>query len=126
LVTAPCSCLYLYGVVSPQHVLDDQLWTFMFTFLLCRNLKENDNTYIKIKEACQSLTTTLEDQPTNQGAVSPFSQQVPSGDGEKSYDVFLSYSHRNPAHAETFLQLFADLAPNLKVFYDRSELTAGT
>lgn len=41
------------------------------------------------------------------------------------YDVFISYSHKNPEHAEKMLKTIADMDPGLRVFYDRSELTTG-
>lgn len=41
------------------------------------------------------------------------------------YDVFISYSHRNPTQAEQLLKIFNEIDSEVKVFYDRSELTAG-
>jgi hypothetical protein len=42
------------------------------------------------------------------------------------FDVFISYSHKNPHHAETLLESFNSIDADCKVFYDRSALTTGT
>ena len=41
------------------------------------------------------------------------------------YDVFISYSHKNPSHAESLLECFKSVDRSCKVFYDRSALTTG-
>lgn len=43
-----------------------------------------------------------------------------------NYDVFISYSHQNKAHAEKVLQTLTSLDPELKIFIDTSGLNTGT
>ena len=53
-------------------------------------------------------------------------QLTPSVEDDKfKYDVFISYSHKNPDQAEALLQAFKEIDENVKVFYDRSALTTG-
>ena len=41
------------------------------------------------------------------------------------YDIFISYSHKQPKQSEKILQMLTTANSDLKIFFDRSELTMG-
>ena len=43
-----------------------------------------------------------------------------------SYDVFISYSHQNKAHANKLLDTLRSIDPDLKIFIDTAGLNTGT
>ena len=49
----------------------------------------------------------------------------PKKDSPQIYDIFVSYSHRNPEFAKAIVELIGMKYPNLNVFFDRSELKSG-
>nr|KAG5685786.1 hypothetical protein BaRGS_019849 [Batillaria attramentaria] len=44
---------------------------------------------------------------------------------KKKYDVFISYAHRTPVEANRVHQALLDIDPDLRIFFDKSELTTG-
>ena len=44
---------------------------------------------------------------------------------KSSYDVFISYSHRNLAQAKLMLKQLNKINPDLKIFFDYEELQTG-
>ncbi|VDH98627.1 Hypothetical predicted protein [Mytilus galloprovincialis] len=84
----------------------------------CRVRKEGDVIDIKIDTACSLVMN-----PTSSNPVNPLDA---NGDAEKfNYDVFISYSHRQPKQAEKLLNDMTVANSDLKIFFDRSELTMG-
>lgn len=80
--------------------------------------KEGDVIDIKIDTACSLVMN-----PTSSNPVNPLDA---NGDAEKfNYDVFISYSHRQPKQAEKLLNDMTVANSDLKIFFDRSELTMG-
>ena len=69
---------------------------------------------VKVKEACKTVLTK-----EIKSSVESASNQA------HKYDVFISYSHKNPDQAKELLQRFETECPDMRVFYDRSELTTG-
>ncbi|CAG2185236.1 unnamed protein product [Mytilus edulis] len=85
----------------------------------CRVRKEGDVIDIKIDTACSLVMN-----PTSSNPVNPLDA---NGDAEKfNYDVFISYSHRQPKQAEKLLHDMTVANSDLKIFFDRSELTMGS
>ena len=75
----------------------------------------------KLKQACLRIVESLSDADFSDANIVKSEETVEKFD----YDVFISYSHKNPAEAESMLKMFRELDPELKVFYDRSELVTG-
>ncbi|WAR19248.1 hypothetical protein MAR_001086 [Mya arenaria] len=75
--------------------------------------------------ACSMVIESLDKQPSD-AATSKTIIEAKLQSAEKfQYDVFISYSHRNPQQAELMLEIFKHIDPLIKVFYDRSALTTG-
>ena len=92
--------------------------------------KEGDSTEEKLSVACSKIVSQLDDPlltPGNGDSIQyKIKQLTPTTEEAKfKYDVFISYSHRDPAQAEALLQAFAEIDEMVKVFYDRSALTTG-
>ena len=88
--------------------------------------KEGDTADGKIKQACGIVLTSLDDHPANtEEAKTDFLQAKQQKAEKAQFDVFISYSHRNPQQAEEMLETFKQVDTNTKVFYDRSALTTG-
>ena len=49
-----------------------------------------------------------------------------AGISDLQYDVFISYCHKDMAHAKVFVETFKQLNPKLKVFFDTEELKTGS
>ncbi|KAL5007943.1 hypothetical protein ScPMuIL_013524 [Solemya velum] len=102
----------------------------LIQYVDCRIRREGDSSEAKIEAACSgmlSLLEKMEKTDDDQMSVDNVGYQTQNSVEEKFiYDVFISYSHRNPKHAETLLQTFRSINPDIRVFYDRSELTTGS
>ena len=85
-----------------------------FKFIFQRIRKEGDDMKVKVKEACKTVLTK-----EIKSSVESASSQA------HKYDVFISYSHKNPDQAKELLQRFETECPDMRVFFDRSELTTG-
>ncbi len=68
---------------------------------------------MKISKACEQLIEEL-------GRSDSKTEQL-----EQSYDVFISYSHRNVDVAKKCHQLLQESYPDIKIFFDYDELKAG-
>ncbi|XP_012942474.1 uncharacterized protein LOC101852264 [Aplysia californica] len=90
----------------------------------CRARYDGETVEGKITSACAELVTTLHtdtvtsDPADDQGDVSVVKESP-------IYDVFVSYSHRNPEMARALVELMGRKYPELYVFFDRSELKSG-
>ncbi|XP_071080878.1 uncharacterized protein [Haliotis cracherodii] len=89
-------------------------------YVECRQRKEGEVTEILIKQACITILSSVpeSDQPKD--------NSVPTLPARTTYDVFISYSHRDPTPAQTLLQCLQEQDSTLSVFFDRSELTTGS
>ena len=91
--------------------------------------KEGDSAEEKLSSACTTIVENIDDPllTPSVGEIIQYKQQLtPSVEDSKfKYDVFISYSHKNPDQAEALLQAFKEIDENVKVFYDRSALTTG-
>ncbi|XP_052768889.1 uncharacterized protein LOC128209084 [Mya arenaria] len=123
-----CNQLFSANVLSPFYV--DTIKTLpsymgLVQWIDCRIRKEGDTTHDKIREACSMVIESLDKQPSD-AATSKTIIEAKLQSAEKfQYDVFISYSHRNPQQAELMLEIFKHIDPLIKVFYDRSALTTG-
>lgn len=82
----------------------------------------------KIQTACANVIVAIQELDTVDGDSQGFPNVESSNkqSNEKyEFDVFISYSHKNPSHAKTLLEMFNKIDPTCKVFYDRSSLTTG-
>lgn len=91
--------------------------------------REGDSTEEKLSSACSIIIEQIDD-PTltpAKGDTIKYKQQLTPAveDNRFQYDVFISYSHKNPDQAEALLQAFKEINDKVKVFYDRSALTTG-
>ena len=93
--------------------------------LHCRLRKEGDTVNGKLKQACKQVMHAISNNESDTGNVDSKFKKEDNCVEKFEYDVFVSYSHKNPSEAETMLKIFADLDPKVKVFYDRSELVMG-
>lgn len=96
--------------------------------MIFRVRKEGDTMEGKIQTACANVIVAIQELDSGDGD----SQAFPNIESSKKqsnekykFDVFISYSHKNPSHAKTLLETFNKIDPNCKVFYDRSSLTTG-
>ena len=101
----------------------------MYCSFVFRVRKEGDSADQKLSSACTKIVEKLDDTlltPSGGDTIQYKQQLTPSVEAEKfKYDVFISYSHKNPDQAEAFLQAFKEIDETVKVFYDRSALTTG-
>ncbi|KAK3093652.1 hypothetical protein FSP39_018503 [Pinctada imbricata] len=96
------------------------LYMTVVQYFDCRERKEGDNRKIKLMEACDyilSESASLEQDPAS---------TVNTTHSDVQYDVFISYSHKHPASAVMLLEYLQKHYPDLKIFFDRSELTMGS
>lgn len=99
------------------------MWYYIDAY---RVRKDGDTTEGKIMSACGNIVLAIEEHDSGDGNTAPVSATDKAESKEKfNFDVFISYSHKNPAHAEKLLESFNKLDPSFKVFYDRSALTTG-
>ena len=92
--------------------------------------KEGDSTEEKLTVACSDIVSKLDDtllSPGTGGTIQyKIKQLTPiTNEARFKYDVFISYSHKDPQQAEALLQAFGEIDEMVRVFYDRSELTTG-
>jgi len=83
----------------------------------CRIRKEGDVLDVKIEQACSFVLNPTSSRPL-----------VAVDDGSEEtfqYDIFISYSHRQPKQAKKMLEMLTTANSDLKIFFDRSELTMG-
>lgn len=86
-------------------------------YLTCRPTDDQ-----KIKSASHNVAESLKE-PSQKDSSSKI---VTKSTSRSSYDVFISYSHQNKAHAERLLETLRCLDPDLKIFIDTSDLNIGT
>ena len=92
--------------------------------------KEGDSIEEKLTVACSDIVSKLDDtllSPGTGGTIQYKIKQLTPTTNEArfKYDVFISYSHKDPQQAEALLQAFGEIDEMVRVFYDRSELTTG-
>ena len=86
--------------------------------MFLRERKAADNIDQKIEDACGLIVSNLSEQgKKNISAIENKKQ--------KNFDVFISYSHKNPDKAKSFMDSLLKENQNLKIFFDRSELKMG-
>ena len=101
-------------------------WLLLIFYFRVR--KEGETTEDKLSSACSNLVAQIDDPLLTPGTAESIKYKPvsPAVETEKfQYDVFISYSHKNPEQAEALLQAFAEVDKTVKVFYDRSALTTG-
>ncbi|XP_053381055.1 uncharacterized protein LOC123529545 [Mercenaria mercenaria] len=125
-----CNRLLGIDVLAPLYVdTINSLPSYMglVQWIDCRVRKESDTTDGKIQSACGNIILAIEQHGDNKTPMPPSADTNNEQQNDKfEFDVFISYSHKNPVHAETLLETFNKIDPDLKVFYDRSALTTGT
>ncbi|XP_060564379.1 uncharacterized protein LOC132723632 [Ruditapes philippinarum] len=92
----------------------------------CRVRKDGDTTVGKIQSACKNIIMSIEQHDSGDIKQSALETNNKQQNDKFEFDVFISYSHKNPHHAETLLESFNSIDADCKVFYDRSALTTGT
>ncbi|KAK7104240.1 uncharacterized protein [Littorina saxatilis] len=100
----------------------------------CRVRKEGETAEEKMLTACTMLIKEIDKDKFLSPRKSPHSdsKSVVSSTAaskttqpSKAYDIFISYSHRNPKEVFKLYENLLDLDPDLCVFLDRSELNTG-
>ena len=104
--------------------LCDKGQLFFLSFFFVRERKEGDNTILKIGNACSTVLTSITEKHEDLEVSEGVTKSLAKADKFK-YDVFISYSHKNPKEAEMLLKIFGEVDDCVKVFYDRSALTTG-
>ncbi|XP_046575598.1 uncharacterized protein LOC124283650 [Haliotis rubra] len=89
-------------------------------YVECRQRKEGEVTKTLIKQACITILSSVPESDQTKDNSKP---EPPS---RTTYDVFISYSHRDPTPAQTLLQCLQEQDSTLSVFFDRSELKTGS
>ncbi|XP_067680126.1 uncharacterized protein [Haliotis asinina] len=89
-------------------------------YIECRQRKEGEVTETLIKQACITILCSVPESDPSKDNSKP---ALPS---RTTYDVFISYSHRDPTPAQTLLQCLQEQDSTLSVFFDRSELKTGS
>ncbi|XP_046575600.1 uncharacterized protein LOC124283651 isoform X2 [Haliotis rubra] len=89
-------------------------------YIECRQRKEGEVTKTLIKQACITILSSVPESDQTKDNSKP---EPPS---KTTYDVFISYSHRDPTPAQTLLQCLQEQDSTLSVFFDRSELKTGS
>ncbi|XP_033734725.1 uncharacterized protein LOC117323550 [Pecten maximus] len=124
-----CNRLRKGNILQPFYILTVESMPVYITLVQyqdCRIRKETDNEESKIQHACSILVEKIsnpeqdaEDDKTNV-------LDLPGPTRTKNYDVFISYSHKNPDQAGDVLKELLGSKPEPKIFFDRSELTMGS
>ncbi|KAH3853277.1 uncharacterized protein LOC127875226 [Dreissena polymorpha] len=118
-----CNRLFSTEVLAPLYMETiENLPSYMglVQWIDCRVRKEGDTMKNKNAAACSAVLASLSNQSDDN---KPILQINPAD--KFDYDVFISYSHKNPEHAEKMLKTISNIDPGLRVFYDRSELKTG-
>lgn len=79
--------------------------------------KKGEEVDIKVNQACSLLMNPSSENPDKDDDVMT--------EERFDYDVFISYSHKKPQEAEDLLVILSSGNSDLKIFFDRSELTMG-
>jgi hypothetical protein len=79
--------------------------------------KEGDVLDVKINQACTFVINPSLSKSQNTDDEDPAERF--------QYDIFISYSHKHPKQAQTMIKMITEANPDLKIFFDRSELTMG-
>ncbi|KAL4237274.1 hypothetical protein ACF0H5_001993 [Mactra antiquata] len=122
-----CNRLLSINVLTPFYVQTiDKLPSYMglVQWIECRVRKEGETWNEKVKSACSIVVKDV--QKADDMRLDTAITDSEDSNEKHTYDVFISYSHKNPTHAEKLLQSFSDVDRSIKVFYDRSALTTGS
>ncbi|KAK7480324.1 hypothetical protein BaRGS_00028371 [Batillaria attramentaria] len=91
----------------------------------CRVRKEGEVAEQKIYLACSMLIKSLDKDDQKLMKAAEKDDGAPAIVDKKKYDVFISYAHRTPVEANRVHQALLDIDPDLRIFFDKSELTTG-
>ncbi|OWF43843.1 uncharacterized protein LOC110459200 [Mizuhopecten yessoensis] len=124
-----CNRLRKGNILQPFYVLTVESMPVYITLVQyqdCRVRKEADSIETKIQDACSMLVERLSGQEEEMDEVKNNILDLPGPARTKQYDIFISYSHKNPDQAGDLLKELLGAKPEPKIFYDRSELTMGS
>ncbi|XP_069116423.1 uncharacterized protein [Argopecten irradians] len=124
-----CNRLRKGNILQPFYLLTVESMPVYITLVQyqdCRVRKETDTEEMKIQDACSLLLTKLSNPEEDTETAQTNILDLPGPARTKNYDIFISYSHKNPEPAGDVLKELLGAKPEPRIFFDRSELTMGS
>ncbi|KAK3763175.1 hypothetical protein RRG08_035857 [Elysia crispata] len=103
-------------------------------YTMCKARKENETAEALLMAACKNLIQALATLPPNEITLKRADSKAELNktaadsllsDSCKSYDILISYSHRNREEPSKLYNILKEKYPYLNIFFDQNELKAG-